>query len=207
MRKLKVLFTTSAAVLLAAGIAQAQLPINSPAAEYGPMPSINTTPTYAAPAYTAPAPAYTTPSGTVAANPNSTVVIEQPATPAPPSAAVVAPPPGAGTATVILPDGSKTTSVPEGSTVVVLYNGVRQRVKTYADYGAIRSFDPAQGVLSLDDGTVVNFPSNFVFMSPPEPGQPVTVYYFQDQSGNNILSMIDMGKDAGSGGGDSGGGQ
>ncbi len=108
---------------------------------------------------------------------------------------------------MILPDGSKTTAVPEGSTVVVLYNGVRQRVKTYADYGAVRTFDPARGILSLDDGTVVNFPSNFVFMSPPEPGQPITLYYFQDQNGNNILSMVDMGKDAGSGGGDSGGGR
>jgi hypothetical protein len=197
MRKGTLLMVAVPALLMTAALAQAQLPINSPAAHWGPMTTDNA------------APAYTAPSAAATGDPNSTVVIEQPGTAVPgPSAPVVAPPPGAGAPAVMLPDGSQTTAIaPEGSTVVVLYNGVRQRVKTYADNATVRSFDPARGILSLDDGTVLNFPSNFVFMSAPETGQPVTVYYFQDQAGNNVLSMIDMGKDAGSGGGDSGGGQ
>ncbi len=208
MRKGHVMFAAAVAVLGVASMAHAQLPINSPAAHWGP----------AAPEYTAPAPAYTAPapSTTITTTPNANVVIEQPgvaAAPAP-SAPVVAPPAGSSPglaagapATVIVPEGTQAAAVPEGSTIVVMYNGVRQRVKTYADYAAVRSFDPARGILALDDGTVVNFPSNFAFLSPPEPGQPITVYYFQDVNGNNVLFSTDMGKDGGSGGGDSGGGR
>jgi hypothetical protein len=91
---------------------------------------------------------------------------------------------------------------PDPSTVVVYSDGIRQRVKTYADASTVRAFEPDQGLLSLQDGMVVRFPDNFAFVDTPQPGQPVTIYYFQDRDGNAVLSAIDLGGQ----GGDSGGG-
>ncbi len=100
---------------------------------------------------------------------------------------MVTPPPAMGSS----PGSAAGTA--DASTTVVFWNGIRQRVKTYSDYAAVRAFDAAQGTLSLDDGTTVSFPSNFAFLDTPQPGQPVTVYYFQDPGGTLVLSAIDMG--------------
>ncbi len=101
----------------------------------------------------------------------------------------------------LVPDESATmgsspgnaAGVPDASTVVVYSDGTRDRVKVYADNAAVRSFDPAAGRLSLQDGTEVTFPANFAFVDTPEPGQPVTIYYFIDRQGTPVLSAIDMG--------------
>ncbi len=93
--------------------------------------------------------------------------------------------------------------VPDPSTTIVYSDGVRQRVKVYADNNTVRAFDPAEGLLSLQDGTEVTFPQNFAFLETPQPGHPVTIYYFIDRNGKPVLSAIDMGLQ---GGGDSGGG-
>jgi hypothetical protein len=82
---------------------------------------------------------------------------------------------------------------PDPSTVVGFSEDIRPHGKTYADASTVRVFDPAQGVLSLQDGTEVTFPSNFAFVDTPQPGQPVTIYYFEDRNGQHVLSAIDMG--------------
>ncbi len=110
-------------------------------------------------------------------------------------AIVVTPPPAMGSS----PGSAAGTADP--STTVVFWNGMRQRVKTYSDYAAVRAFDAAQGTLSLDDGTTVSFPANFAFLDTPQPGQPVTIYYFQDRDGTFVLSTIDMGTQGTSNGG------
>jgi hypothetical protein len=110
------------------------------------------------------------------------------------TAPVVGPPPAVGSS----PGSAAGTSDP--SAVTVYSNGVYQRVKTYSDYGPVREFDPAQGLLTMQDGTVVTFPPNFAFTSPPEPGQPITIYYFQDQNGTAILSAVDPGTQGSSNG-------
>ncbi len=97
------------------------------------------------------------------------------------------------------------TTNTDDSTIIVMQNGAQQRVKTYSDYAAVRTFDLGTGTLALDDGTVVNFPANFAFLNTPEVGQPVAVYYFKDRDGNNVLTAIDNGLvGGGSGGGGDG---
>ncbi len=113
----------------------------------------------------------------------------------PPAGTVVTPPPAMGSS----PGNAAGTA--DSSTVLVFYNGIHQRVKTYSDYAPVRVFDAAQGMLSLDDGTTVRFPSNFAFLDTPQAGQPVTIYYFQDRDGNLVLSAIDMGTQGTSNGG------
>ncbi len=102
-------------------------------------------------------------------------------------------------------DGSspgQAAGVPNPSTVLVYNNGSRERVKTFADYGAVRSFDAGEGLLTMQDGTEVTFPSNFAFTTTPQPGQPITIYYFMDRDGRAVLSALDPGMQ----GADSGGG-
>ncbi len=91
---------------------------------------------------------------------------------------------------------------PDPSPVVGLSEDIHPHGKTYAAASTVRVFDPAQGILSLLDGTEVTFPSNFAFVDTPQPGQPVTIYYFEDRNGQHVLSAIDLGGQ----GGDSGGG-
>jgi hypothetical protein len=90
---------------------------------------------------------------------------------------------------------------PDPSTVVGFSEDIRPHGKTYAAASTVRVFDPAKGVLSLLDGTEVTFPANFAFVDTPQPGQPVTIYYFEDRNGQHLLSAIDLGGQ----GGDSGG--
>ncbi len=113
------------------------------------------------------------------------------------------------TSTVIVTppmDGSspgQAAGVPDPSTVIMYNHGDRERVKTFADYGAVRSFDAEQGVLTMQDGTEVTFPSNFAFATIPQPGQPITIYYFMDRDGRAVLSALDpgiQGADSGGGG-------
>ncbi len=114
-----------------------------------------------------------------------------------PGSVLLAPPPAAGSSP------GQAAGVPADSSTVVMYNnGQQERVRTFADYGPVRAFDSRQGLLSMQDGTEVTFPSNFAFANTPEPGQPVTIYYFIDGNGNHVLSAIDMGLQ----GGDTGGG-
>ncbi len=83
--------------------------------------------------------------------------------------------------------------VPDPSTVGMYVEGTRQHVKVYADNAAVRTIDLTAGILTLQDGTEVTFPENFAFVDTPQPGQPVTIYYFIDHNGTRVLSAIDMG--------------
>ncbi len=115
-----------------------------------------------------------------------------------PGAVVVVTPPADGGSSSMTGAG-----VPaDPSTVIVYNNGSQERVKTFADYGAVRSFDAGEGLLTMQDGTEVTFPSNFAFSTIPQPGQPITIYYFMDRDGRAVLSALDPGMQ----GADSGGG-
>ncbi len=173
--------------LMVGSTAFAQLPINPPTEWTTPYP------TYGA----APGTTLGTPDQTViVVPPNANVVITQPGLPPPTTGS--APVTGAGV------PAAGDTPLKDDSRVSVIHDGMRLRSKTFAEYGAVRSFDSG-GLLTFQDGTEITFPANFAFLSTPEPGQPVTAYYFKDQDGNNVLYTLDMGKDGGTGA-DSGGG-
>ncbi len=112
------------------------------------------------------------------------------------STVVVTPPPSGGSSPMAA------AGMPADTSTVFMYNrGTRDRVKTFSDYGAVRSFDSGQGLLSMQDGTEVTFPSNFAFSTIPEPGQPITIYYFMDRDGRAVLSALDPGLQGGDTGG------
>jgi hypothetical protein len=160
------LLAAAPTLVLVGTLAQAQAPINQPT-PLGPRSTVvvpANPPVQQAPVVVAPQPP------TVVAPPQ-------------PGAAVVNPPAGQNTAIV----------VPEGSTVTVFNNGVRQDFKKYSVQGNVRTFDSWSGRMTLQDGTVLLFPSNFAFSQVPSAGQPVKVTYFTDQNGNNIAQSIDSG--------------
>ena len=113
-----------------------------------------------------------------------------------PASVMVTPPPAPGSS-----PGQAAGVSADPSTVGMYNNGEQERVKTFADYGAVRTFDSRQGILSMQDGTEVSFSRNFAFSTIPEPGQPVTIYYFVDRDGKAILSALDPGLQGGDTGG------
>ncbi len=131
------------------------------------------------------------PSATVVAPANPNVAVQPPVTVMPQPPTVVSPP--APSATVVNPPAGQTTAVvvPQGSTVTVFNNGVRQDFRKYAVQGNVRTFDSWTGRMTLQDGTVVTFPSNFAFTNVPQAGEPVRLTYFVDQSGNKIAMSMD----------------
>ena len=135
-QSLKGVLVAGATVLLANGIAYAQLPVNAP----------NAHATTAAPFATAAAP--------------STTGMGSPS-PIPPSA-------------------------------LEYRNG-----NTYADNSTVKSFDAARGRLTLGDDEVIHVPRDFAITDTLAAGQPITVYYYRNQAGQNVLSSYDMGSGAG----------
>jgi hypothetical protein len=153
-------------IALVGTLAWAQGPMNQPIqSPYGPAPAV-----------------------AVPANPP--VAVQQPPV-------VVAPPPLAppspGTTVVYPAAGGQNTTivVPQGSTVTVLSNGLRQEVQHFAAQGNVRTFDSWSGRVTLQNGPAVTFPQNFAFTQIPEVGQSAKLTYFVDQNGNNIGQSFD----------------
>jgi len=144
-QSLKGVLVAGATVLLASGIASAQLPVNAPNAHTAAAPRA----TYATTA---------TPFAIAAAP--STTGMGSPS-PLPPSA-------------------------------LEYRNG-----NTYADNSTIKAFDAARGLLTLGDDEVIHVPRDFAITDTLAAGQPITVYYYRNQAGQNVLSSYDMESGAG----------
>ncbi len=162
----RILFVTFSLVLVTAPLAQAQGPVNPSLPQPVGPPPVVVVP--------ATPPVITTPPPVVVA-PSSPPAVMAPPTPAGPPSTVM---------------------VPEGSTITVFNQGVRQDYQKYSVQGNVQTFDSWSGRMTLQDGTVVMFPPNFAFTQIPESGQPVKLTYFRDANGNNIGTAIDNGTEA-----------
>ena len=65
--------------------------------------------------------------------------------------------------------------------------------RTDSDNGTVRSFNPATGKLTLQDGATYWVPKSFALPNMPEVGQPITIYYRVDP-GRRIVQSVEMGQ-------------
>ena len=89
-----------------------------------------------------------------------------------------------------LPMTAPPMTAPAGS-VVTAYNAPYP-ARPDSDNGTVRSFNPATGKLTLQDGSTYWVPKDFAFTM-PEVGQPITIYYRVDP-GRRIVQSVEMGQ-------------
>ena len=93
-----------------------------------------------------------------------------------------------------------TSPVPPRSVITAYNTGSQYPYRTNSNNGTVRSFDPATGKLTLQDGYTYWVPKNFALANQPEVGQPVTIYYRVDHvyyrvdPGQRIVQSLEMGQ-------------
>jgi len=80
-------------------------------------------------------------------------------------------------------------ALPVTSAAVVYNPPLSHRIDS--DNGTVRSFNPATGKLTLQDGYTYWVPKSFALVNQPEVGQPITIYYRVDP-GRRIVQSVEM---------------